>query len=336
MLVACHNAKTGYDDYTVQTVYFPIQYPVRTISLGNDLVDNTLDRAHQFNIGVSIGGFYDRNNRDWRIDYAVDNSLAPDDYLQRSAGDTLKIMPPAYYTLNPAGRVTIPAGSFNGLIRVQLADAFFKDPLAVKGCYVIPLRITGSPDADNILRGSPAADAPTPPDVHVVSQWETPSKDYTLFGVKYVNPYHGKWLRRGQLTVRNQGGAIVETKVYHAEYVEQNEVVSLATTSLTGVVSTMSIAAETFKLNMEVAQDGRIVITSAADSPIAVTYGTGKYKENGDTWGGTPEKPAPRDAIYLDYFYRRASGFTCEVCDTLVFRDRGIVYEADHPTIINP
>lgn len=55
--------------------------------------------------------------------------------------------------------------------------------------------------------------------------------------------------------------------------------------------------------------------------------------ENGDSWGGTPENPTPRDAVYLNYFYERENGQRCEVLDTLVFRDRGIVFEADRPTI---
>jgi len=347
--LSCKNAHTSYDDYTQQTIYFPIQYPIRTLSLGNDLVDNSLDRQHKFHIGVCVGGFYDNNNRDWRVDFAVDPSLVPTDSLLRSngSGDTIRVLPPSYYTLNPSQEVVIPKGSFSGLIEVQLTDAFFQDPEAITGAYVIPLRITGSPDTQNILRGVPADGASTPPDVNVAAQWTTLPKDYTLFGVKYVNPYHGNWLRRGQLTVRDQTGQIVATKIYHAQYVEYNEVVSLVTASMTAVTSTMSTDTTTLNLRMDVDAIGQIAITgngqitipSAAAGtpalPISVSYGTGQYKENGDTWGGTPENPTPRDAIYLDYFYKRPSGgatLTCEVCDTLVFRDRGIAYEDDRPT----
>jgi len=335
---SCENAPIDFDDFEQQTIYFPIQYPVRTISLGNDLVDNSLDKEHKFHIGVCVGGFYDNNNRDWRINFEVTTALVPDNYLMRDAG-TLKILPSNYYSLTPSGSVTIPKASFNGLIQVQLTDAFFDDSLAITGRYVIPLRITGSPDTDNILRGRPAPDAPSPPDVHVASHWEVASKDYTLFGVKYVNPYHGKWLRRGKLSVRNQEGQIVDTRVYHAQYVEQNEVVSLGTASLKAVASTMSIDADRFNLKFDIDDKGEIAVSSVAGSPVTVVYGTGLYKENGDTWGGTPENPSPRDAIYLNYFYRRSSGsgnFTCEVSDTLVFRDRGIVYEDDRPTIVTP
>jgi hypothetical protein len=311
---------------------------VRTLSLGNDLIDNSLDKEHKFHIGVCVGGFYDNNDRIWRVNFEVDPSLLPDDYLKRDAG-TLMILPPHYYTLTPGASVTIPKGSFNGLIQVQLTDAFFQDPLAITGRYVIPLRITGSPDTENILHGVLSPDAPAVPDVHQASHWEVLPKDYTLFGVKYANPYHGKWLRRGQLTVRDQSGEIVSTKIYHAQYVEENDVVSLATASLNAVTSTMQIDTETFNLRFDINDDGEIAVSSVTGSPVTVTYGTGVYKENGDTWGGTPEKPTPRDAIYLNYFYRRTTGegtFMCEVSDTLVFRDRGIAYEADRPDFVDP
>jgi len=338
-LFSCRNASIEFENFDTQTIYFPIQYPIRTISLGNDLVDNSLDKEHKFHIGVNVGGFYDNNDRDWRVNFVVDPSLVPDGHLMRDAG-TLIALPSSYYTLTPAESVTIPKGSFSGLILVQLNDAFFQDSLSITGRYVIPLRITDSPDCNNILHGAPAgSDAAAGLDVNDPSQWEVSPKDYTLFGVKYVNPYHGSWLRRGKLTVRNLAGEIVDTKVYHAQYVEQNEVVSLATASLTAVTSSMSIDTETFNLKFDIDDNGAITVSSVAGSPITVTYGTGLYKENGDTWGGTPENPTPRDAIYLDYFYKRSTGpnaLTCEVSDTLVFRDRGTVYEDVRPTLVTP
>jgi hypothetical protein len=337
MVFSCKNASVDFDDFDEQTIYFPIQYPIRTLSLGNDLVDNSLDRAHKFHIGVSVGGYYNRNDRDWRVNFAVDPSLVPDRALVRN-GDTLKPLPPAYYTLNPSSTVTIPKGSFSGLIEVQLTDAFFNDPAALSGEYVIPLRIIDSPDTENILRGKASADPQWDGDLHDPSKWEVLPKDYTLFGIKYVNPYHGKWLRRGKLTVRNMEGQIIDTKVYHAPYVEQDEVVALAAASMQTVTSSMNIDAERFNLLLDIAANGEIAIRSLPASPVTVTYGTGLYKENGDTWGGTPEKPTPRDALYLNYFYRRTTGstpFVCEVSDTLVFRDRGIVYEDERPTVIS-
>jgi hypothetical protein len=342
---SCENADITFDDFEKQTIYFPVQYPIRTISLGNDLVDNSLDREHKFHIGVVVGGFYNYNNRDWQVSFEVSPALVPDNYLKRDEG-TLIALPAEYYTIVPEREVTIPKGSFSGLIQVQLADAFFQDPLALTGRYVIPLRITGSIDTKNILRGEPIQDPPPVIDHHDPTHWEVQPKDYTLFGVKYINPYHGKWLRRGLVTVRNQQGEIVDTTSIGPKsgYVEHGEIISLTTTSLTSVTSSLNInnkklnLNERFHLILVIDENGEIKITSAANSPIAITFGTGFYKEKGDAWGGTPEKPTPRDAIYLNYFYERASGaetFVCEVCDTLVFRDRAIVYEDIRPTLVN-
>ena len=75
-----------------------------------------------------------------------------------------------------------------------------------------------------------------------------------------------------------------------------------------------------------------MTVASTPASAIEVS-GTGSYKENGDSWGGTPENPTPRDAVFRHSFYGLEAAQRCEVLDALVFRDRGIVFEADRPTI---
>ena len=235
----------------------------------------------------------------------------------------------------PASRAIIPKGSFNGLIEVQLTDAFFEDPKALTGAYVIPIRITGSPDTENILYGKPVDGKEDSADIHVSEDWSEKPMHFALFGVKYVNPWHGSWLRRGALIVRDRSGAVIEEEcvTYREEFVEQDEVVKLTTTSLTSLETELSVGAERWTLALSVdEQTRRMTVASTPASAIEVS-GTGSYKENGDSWGGTPENPTPRDAVYLNYFYERENGQRCEVLDTLVFRDRGIVFEADRPTI---
>jgi len=122
----------------------PYQYPVRTLSLGNDRIDNSLDRQHKFNMGVCVGGYYNSNKQDWRVDFEIDPTLVPDYFYRGDA--KVEALPEEYYVLTPSSRAIIPKGSFSGLIEVQLTDAFFEDPKALTGAYVIPIRITGSPD----------------------------------------------------------------------------------------------------------------------------------------------------------------------------------------------
>lgn len=329
-LWACTNQEQLFDDFDYQSVYFPFQYPVRTLSLGNDRLDNSLDKQHKFNIGISVGGLYLTNKKNWTVNFTIDNTLV-EDYLINAKGDTLTILPPAYYTLNPASSVIIPKGSFSGLIEVQLNDAFFQDPIALKGNYVIPLKITDSPDKVKIIRGTPAENI-TNPNIHIASDWDTIPRDYTLFGVKYVNPYHGTWLRRGKMTVKDTGGNITKTVVYRADYVEFDTPVFLTSTALNAVNGSMNVESETWKLVLTVDNTNHIVVSTENGSAITVN-GTGEYVENGDSWGGTPEKPTPRDALYLNYTYVRNNGEVCEVSDTLVFRDRGIKIEEARPTL---
>ena len=310
LLASCTNESIAFDDFERQTIYMPYQYPVRTLSLGNDRIDNSLDRQHKFNMGVCVGGYYNSNKQDWRVDFEIDPALVPDYFYRGDA--KVEALPEEYYVLTPSSRAIIPKGSFSGLIEVQLTDAFFEDPKALTGAYVIPIRITGSPDTENILYGKPVDGKEDSADIHVSEDWsEKP------------------------IIVRDRSGAVIEEEcvTYREEFVEQDEVVKLTTTSLTSLETELSVGAERWTLALSVdEQTRRMTVASTPASAIEVS-GTGSYKENGDSWGGTPENPTPRDAVYLNYFYERENGQRCEVLDTLVFRDRGIVFEADRPTI---
>ena len=57
------------------SVYFSMQEPIRTITLGNDDdAVNTDDNAHQFKLMATIGGVYS-NGKDRKIAYTIDPSL---------------------------------------------------------------------------------------------------------------------------------------------------------------------------------------------------------------------------------------------------------------------
>ena len=45
---SCYNSDQDFPDYEGgTTAYFAYQYPVRSVILGNDIYDNTLDNAHK-------------------------------------------------------------------------------------------------------------------------------------------------------------------------------------------------------------------------------------------------------------------------------------------------
>ena len=73
-LTSCYNSEQEFPDFEGgTTAYFAYQYPVRTLVLGNDIYDNTLDNAHKFQIWSTMGGAY--NGRDAVVDIVVDETL---------------------------------------------------------------------------------------------------------------------------------------------------------------------------------------------------------------------------------------------------------------------
>src|SRR3954464_72233 len=96
-LSAC-NKDWEFPDYKYTTVYFPYQTPVRTIVLGEDIYDNSLDNQHKFLIMATMGGVYE-NKKNVTLNVAVDNSLAEHLKFETATGDSLYVMPSNYYTL---------------------------------------------------------------------------------------------------------------------------------------------------------------------------------------------------------------------------------------------
>lgn len=318
LLASCKNEEVTYPDFDHTTVYFPLQYPLRTLVLGDSRSDNSLDKKLQFHIGVSIGGMYE-NKKSWDVGYTVDKTLVPAT-LTTAAGDPIKVLPDAYYKLAPLNQVTIPSGSFDGLILVQLTDAFLDDPLAVTGNYVIPLRITSS-TADSILRGKPFV--PNPNKL-VASDWNpnAPPRDFVLFGIKYINPYHGAYFHRGKDVTLDAGGNPSSTVTYHQQYVENDQLWKLTTTGRTTVNTNGigSLFTANTMLTLDIAANGAVQVKPVATSTIQAT-GTGKYVTNAEPWGGTNHP-----GIYLNYTYKNGT-VNHAVTDTLVFRDNEVVYE---------
>ncbi|MEX0986099.1 MAG: DUF5627 domain-containing protein [Bacteroidales bacterium] len=321
-MTACENQGNEFPDFDYNAVYFPVQYPVRTLSLGNDDIDNSLDKELKFNIGVTIGGMYENTN-DWTVDYVVDESLC--DSLEN---DVLP-MPSSWYTLTPENQVIIPEGSFSGLILVELTEDFLADSLSSGNHYVIPLRIVSS-NADSVLTGLPLIpDA----DKRIAAHWDAgaPPKDFTLYMVKYVNEYHGAYLKRGIDYTMNVFGVVTDTAEYRAEYVERDEVVRLSTSGRNEVLTNFMGANSGDGYSLKLVADqssGEISVESSEESTYGVAQpATGQFVEGGDAWGGRE-----RDVIYLSYKYLVGLN-SHQVYDTLVFRDRGIAFETFMPEV---
>jgi len=318
---ACKNQEIEFDDFGTTAVYFPIQNPARTLILGKyDVGLNENDNNHRFEIGVTLAGVY-ANKEERKVHFQLDTDLL-------SNVSNVKALPADYYTIETPSPVTIPAGTMKGRITVQLTEKFFDDSLSFAALnqvnYAVPLVITQVENVDTVLRGVAVVENPSrvrPED------WSILPKDYTLYGIKYINKYHGYYLRRGIDVLTNESGKTISS-IYRNKYVERDELVMVTTTGKNSVELSNLVRrgklSSPGNVNMELSFDdaGNCSIKSFGTDPYNVT-GTGKFVENGGSWGGKEH-----DAIFLNYRYTdAANNEDHNVTDTLVIRDRNVVYE---------
>lgn len=321
---ACKNDDWEFPDYDYTTVYFAYQSPIRTITLGEDIFDTSLDNEHKCEIIATMGGVY-KNHKNVVIDYRVDNSLC-NNLTFKSNGEKVLPMPEAYYSLL-SDKITIPKGEILGRLAVQLNDAFFEDPLSLKNTYVIPIVLTDVQNADSLLVGDAAV---SDPNRFLVTDWNTTPKDYVLYAIKYINPWHANYLRRGKdiVTSKNGDSSSDKTIIRHKEYVEKDEVCNMTTMAYDKVALPLTFLDKNgYKLEhtliLKFNDNGQCVISSEDYA----TSGTGSFVKKGDknSWGNID-----RDVIYLDYTIDFGD-ITYATKDTLVVRDRGISLETFEP-----
>lgn len=310
-LGSCKNQETEFPDYDMQSVYFAYQAPIRTITLGEDIFDTSLDNQHKLQIMATLGGVYE-NKKEVTIGVSVDNSITQGLSFGAPLSGIVRAMPANYYTL-AADKIVIPKGKIIGGVEVQLTDAFFADPLSVNTTYVIPLTMTNVVNADSILS----------------------AKKYTMYAVKYINPWTGYYLRRGKDTFVGKNGntSLNSTVQRHMQYVEKDEVNKLNTLAINKATFPV-----TFKGTGGVNIDRTLILTfdnngnctvAAGDGSFTAT-GSGKFVKRGEknSWGNQD-----RDALYLNYQVD-LNDRTVSSVDTLVMRDRGVKAET-FLTVVN-
>lgn len=324
------NQDVTFDDFDYQTVYFASQFPVRTVVLGEDLlIDNSLDKEHKVAIKATMGGARE-NKSNIVIDFDVTESLCDNLYFS-ATGPKVVPMPSNYYTL-ASGQITIPSGNILGGVEVQLSDAFFADPLALVNTYAIPLTLKSVKGADSILHGLPAVgNANRLIDGH----WTVKPKDYVVYALKFVNPWHGFYLRRGKDVIVGKPGytGLDKTVTRRKDFVEQDEVKNMTTKSLSVVELPLvfqNSSGGNIPMNLLLTFDSKNenCTISAAGSGYTAT-GTGKFVKQGEknSWGSRD-----RDAVYLEYSIDHPM-MQITSTDTLVMRDRGVKPEYFTPVV---
>lgn len=337
-LPACNDAWPVYEDYDYTTVYFPFQYPVRTLILGeSDLYDVTTDHNHQFIVNANVSGVYE-NKKDVWVDFEVDESLTEGLFMKMENKNVpLKILPAGYYDPIASNRIIIPKKHFRGGVTVQLTDAFFEDPVSYTQGYVLPLRILDAA-TDSILFGKAADEAVVSPlsgiarkwgiDPRNEGNWTVQPKNFTMFVVKYINKYHGSYLRRGVET-----SSQAEGYGWEKGYIEKTPYTSsLKTAGLNRLVweDRLIKSSLNFSAYIEVGADNSLSLSAMPGSEVELN-GNGRFVPDTEEWGGKK-----RYAFYLDYqALNRADGQTYAVKDTLVFWHNGVKFEEYGPIIVN-
>lgn len=304
------NADIVHPDFIYQTVYFANQYPVRTVVLGEDMnIDNTLDQQHKVEIKATLGGTRDNKNN-VVISYAVQPSLLNNLYFS-SAGAKIQPLPTSYYSL-ASDKITIAPGNIMGGVQVQLTDAFFNDPLAIMNTYALPLKMTGLQNADSILS----------------------TKDFVIYALKFVNPWHGEYLRSGKDNYTYPNAATREVaRNYGINYATAPRSV-LTTRSLSEItypVTIVNSANTNVTINLILTFDGTGKCTISSGTSGYTVTGTGSFVSKGAKkhWGNVD-----RDALYLSYQVSNPSVVSnLTSTDTLVMRDRAVKAEYFDPAI---
>lgn len=298
LTTSCESGDNTFPDFDYTSVYFANQYPIRTVELGEDLyVDLTNDNNHMVSINAATGGAY-TNSKNIIINYSVDPSLCQG--LSFKGGSAIEVMPSSYYSLE-SENIVIPFGQIQGGVKVHLNDAFFNDPKSINCTYVIPVRINSVEGADSILS----------------------EKNFVLYAVKFVNPWHAKYLRRGVDNITTTSGTV--RNIRHQQYVEKDEIQSVTTLGYKQAGMVIGIkdgAGKSHECNLILTFDDNGACTVSTNTNGFTASGKGSFVIKGEkkSMGGID-----RNALYLDYSIASESlGMTVSTKDTMVVQTRNV------------
>jgi hypothetical protein len=348
---SCYNADKEFPDFDGGTkAYFAYQNPIRTLVLGNDIYDNSLDNAHKCRIWATMGGAY--GGRDAVVSVMIDESLCDNLYfLDDGNYENAKVLPLPhdYYNYDAVKNATINYnGDSRGYLEIQFTDKFFQDIKSVDTTYVIPVRMTGVTGIDALLSGTPNKENAVRQNAN---DWSILPMDYVLYCVRYMNPWQGKYIRRGVDMVTENGGE--PTKVVRKDFSIYNsdveryskmdpsnpvnqydEICGIKTINMTKALFPVSFQTSKASIlcNLILTFDGNTCTISTDDENVVVT-GSGEFIAKGTErseykdyqWGSLEGKPVQRDILRLAYkvdFSGTGNNIQVETADTLVVQTR--------------
>lgn len=339
-LASCYNADKDFPDYEGGTkAYFAYQNPIRTLVLGNDIYDNSLDNAHKCRIWATMGGAYAGRNA--VVNVEIDESLCNNLWFLDDGGyERAKVLPLPhnYYNYDAVKNTTINYnGDSRGYLEIEFTDDFFNDPKTSSAdtTYVIPVRMTGVTGIDALLSGTPNKDGAIRQNAN---DWSVLPKDYTLYCVRYMNRWQGKYIRRGvdKVTEAEDGSEWTHIRKdttliksdpgrYTINLVNQNdEVVGMTTINMNKTLFPITVdrnvnakgkARESLPCNLILTFNGDDCTISTNDANVEVS-GTGKFIAKGTErseyaefqWGNMNGELMQRDILDLTYTIKFKKG----------------------------
>jgi hypothetical protein len=195
---------------------------------------------------------------------------------------------------------------------------------------------------DHILTGTPHVGFD--PVRTNLDEWNILAKDYVLYCVKYMNPWQGKYIRRG-VDLVTEGGTTTEIvrkdfsmvntdlERYTENPVNQNdEVCGINTKNMTQAIFPVSFktSGASISCNLILTFNGNQCTISTDDENVTAT-GSGEFIAKGTErpeykdyqWGSMNGKPVQRDILRLSYNVNfESSNIQVSTNDTLVVQTR--------------
>ena len=358
-LASCYNADKDFPDYEGGTkAYFAYQNPIRTLVLGNDIYDNSLDNDHKCRIWATMGGAY--GGRDAVVNVIIDESLCDNLYFLDDGGyENRKVLPLPhdFYNYEDVKNATINYnGDSRGYLEIQFTDKFFENAKTSSAdtTYVIPVRMTGVKGIDALQSGTPNKEGAIRQNAN---DWTVLPMDYTLYCVRYMNPWQAKYIRRGvDIVTENASDESKKTitsyvrkdfSLYNSDIehysqmdpsnpVNQNdEICAIKTKNMKQAIFPVSIknsgASIPCNLILTFKDDNTCTISTDDENVIAtgtgefITKGTERSEYKDYQWGSIEGKPVQRDILRLAYkvdFSGTGKDIQVETADTLVVQTR--------------
>jgi hypothetical protein len=267
----------GYDDFLEN------EYDYTAVYLAHDTISRSfiMGEGMRIGVGVTLGGVLS-NTKDVEVTF----SMATDSL---DADPNLAVLPSEYYDLVDADGntitdlvITIPAGSVQGFVYVQAdSAALLADSLSLGYNYALPFKLESVVNADSIL------------------------EDYqsTVITFTYINQLYGYFVQYGSYT---KSDGVTDTVVEYPGGID--DVVFLEMKSPTTMKTTSYSDINDAEMNITLADDNTITITSADESSPIIDNGGSYYDSTTRT-------------IMLNYSFD-FNGYTYTATDELLFRNR--------------